>query len=65
LVSKKFYIYWAATIPTTLFLFVLWVFWQKRVKQILKKREDKFLDVENQIRKQQTDILAADNTNEF
>ncbi|PQE26113.1 Mg2+ transporter -like Zinc transport protein [Rutstroemia sp. NJR-2017a BBW] len=65
LVSKKFYIYWAVTIPTTVFLFLLWILWKERVKQILEEREEKFLDVEDQVRKEQTAIYAEDIGNGF
>ncbi|KAM3074791.1 hypothetical protein ACMFMG_008205 [Clarireedia jacksonii] len=64
-VSKKFYIYWATTIPMTLFLFVLWLFWQKRAKQILEKRDDKIRDVEEQIKERQTSIWDKDAENDF
>jgi hypothetical protein len=43
----------------------LWILWKERVKQILEEREEKFLDVEDQVRKEQTAIYAEDIGNGF
>ncbi|KAI9645815.1 hypothetical protein NHQ30_005250 [Ciborinia camelliae] len=60
LVSKKFYIYWAVAVPTTVALFVLWLFWQRRTKEMLKQREEKFRDVEAQSKQARNDIFKDD-----
>ncbi|TGO38106.1 hypothetical protein BHYA_0082g00490 [Botrytis hyacinthi] len=55
LVSKKFYIYWAATIPTTVMLLGMWLLWQRRTKELLEKREKEFQDLEAQSKKARDD----------
>lgn len=57
LVSKKLYIYWAVTVPTTVALFLLWLLWQRRTKEMLEQREEKFRDLEAQSKKTRNDIF--------
>ncbi|KAK6605339.1 hypothetical protein H4I95_05145 [Botrytis cinerea] len=60
IVSKKFYIYWAATVPTTVTLLGMWLLWQRRTKKMLEKRDDKFRDLEAKSKKARNDIFKEE-----
>ncbi|TEY80403.1 hypothetical protein BOTCAL_0038g00010 [Botryotinia calthae] len=60
IVSKKFYIYWASTIPTTVTLFGMWLLWQRRTKKMLERRDDEFRDLELQSKKERDDIYREE-----
>ncbi|KAF5873431.1 uncharacterized protein Bfra_004891 [Botrytis fragariae] len=62
IVSKKFYIYWAATIPTTVTLLGMWLLWQRRTRKMLEKRDEKFRDLEAQSKKARNDIFKEEDS---
>ncbi|TGO70878.1 hypothetical protein BELL_0651g00010 [Botrytis elliptica] len=61
-VSKKFYIYWAATIPTTVTLLGMWLLWQRRTRKMLERRDERFRDLEAQSKKAQNDIFREEDS---
>ncbi|KAF7937182.1 uncharacterized protein EAE98_001496 [Botrytis deweyae] len=61
IVSKKFYVYWASTIPTTLTLLGMWLLWQRRTKKMLEKRDEEFRDLELQSKRARDDIYREEN----
>ncbi|TGO57107.1 hypothetical protein BCON_0069g00010 [Botryotinia convoluta] len=61
IVSKKFYIYWASTIPTTVTLLGMWLLWKRRTKKMLEKRDEEFRDLEVQSKRARDDIYREEN----
>lgn len=52
-VSKRFWVYWAVTIPLTVLTLVVWVLWtrrQARVHRVSEKRarEELWVDIEGE-----------------
>lgn len=56
-VSKKFWVYWALTVPITLALLVLWLVWHHRTKVLMRKKDQKIRQVEEENRRKVAGIM--------
>lgn len=56
-VSAKFWVYLACTIPLTLVLLVLWFLWQQVIKHLLSERDSQIQAVETEHRQKERQIL--------
>ncbi|TGO09095.1 hypothetical protein BTUL_0180g00280 [Botrytis tulipae] len=61
MVSKKFYIYWATTIPTTVTILGIWLLWQSRSKRMLERKNEELRNIEEQSRKARNEIYREEN----
>jgi hypothetical protein len=58
MISKKFWVFWAFTIPITIVLLVMWYLWEIHVKVLLEKRDAAIQDIEAQNLRRRKQILA-------